>query len=148
MRRLLTFPTLPAAAALAALLAGCVGSGERYETEAHANRVEAPLAPATHFQLADIPVPALLSYDRANSVITETPGERSASLVYRGRVHAERVATFFRDHLPAIGWKLTAYQRPGERHLLNFVKGPRSERCRITIEPAGIGTVRAVVDLN
>jgi hypothetical protein len=148
MRTIRTSAPALIAACLATLLAGCVGGGERYETEAHADRVEAPLAPATHFQLADIPVPAQLSYDRANSIITETPGDRGASLVYHGRVHAERVATFFRDQMPAIGWKMTSYQRPGERHLLNFVKGPRPERCRISIEPNGVGSVRAVIDLN
>jgi hypothetical protein len=115
--------------ALLAATAGCT-SGERYETEEHASRVEAPLAPASHFQLVDVPVPAVLSYDRNDSIISETPEGRSASLVYRGRSHPERVANFFRDQMPAIRWELKKSQVAGSRHLLLFARNAAGSASR------------------
>ncbi len=132
---------------LALLLAGC-GSGETYRTEQDATEVEAPLPPASHFQLADVPVPAALSFDRANSVINESPQRRDANLVYKGRAHVERVTNFFRDQLPAIGWKLERSQVVGTRSLLTFTKGKAPERCEIIVERTGMGSVRVTVDLN
>lgn len=138
------------AAAFALLLAsaGC-GGGERYQTEEQADKVEAPLAPASHFQLPDVPVPADLRYDRGNSFISEDRSERSASLLYNGRLHVERVANFFRDHMQAApGWKLQKSRSAGSRYIMIFTKGQRPERCRISIERRSMGKVRVIVDVD
>ncbi|MHC4916485.1 MAG: hypothetical protein ACYTGB_13435 [Planctomycetota bacterium] len=136
----------PALAALL-LLAGCNG-GETYRTEQDATEVEAPLPSASHYQLEDVPVPAVLSFDRANSIINESPDRRDANLIYKGRAHVERVTNFFRDRMPLIGWKLERSQVVGTRALLTFTKGKLPERCEITVERTGMGSVRVTVDLN
>jgi hypothetical protein len=147
MRAALSLTVATALTLAAALcLCGC-GGGERYITEEQANKVEAPLAPASHFQLPDIPVPALLSFDRRKSLISEKPQARSASLHYRGRVHIDRVVNFFRDHMRGTpGWKLQDDRMRGSRHVLEFIKG--RERATVTIEKGGISGVRVIVDVN
>lgn len=112
--------------------------------------VEAPLAPASHFQLHDVPVPAEISYSRANSFISETPRGRSASLVYNGRVHPERAANFFRDQLsaPAIGWKLKDSRMAGSRYVMIFTKGKAPEYCVVSIERRPFGMLRVTVDVH
>jgi hypothetical protein len=141
-------PILAAGSLLGALaLCGCTG-GERYATEEQAKAVQAPLATATHFQVSDIPVPAIFSFDRNNSVISTSNKERSANLVYKGRAHIERVANFYRDMMPLQAWEHKRTQVVGSRYILEFVKGKVQERCSVTIERGGVGGVRVVVDLN
>ena len=141
LRLLMCFPAIFIA------LAGCNG-GERYVTEEQAEKVEAPLVPATHFQMVDIPVPAIIRYDRRNSTILETGRELTASLVYTGRVHSERLATFFREHMPERGWNMKKSQVVGNRYLLYFTKGNTADKCRITIDRGSLGTVKVTVDVN
>ncbi len=133
--------------ALILVVAGCTG-GERYSTEEHANKVEAPLLPATHFQVVDIPVPAVFRFERKNSVISTSTDGRSANLVYKGRAHIERVANFYSDHMPGRGWKHQKTQVVGSRYILEFIKGKKPERCQVTIEKGAMGSVRTTVDLN
>lgn len=137
-------------AALAALLlAAASGCGERYETEEQAKKVEAPLASATVFQQTDLPVPALLRYDRGNSFISINRERRSVSLLYNGRLHVERVAIFFRDHMTAAaGWALKENRTAGARRVMIFTKGKRPEFCVISIEPRAMGKVRVTVDVH
>jgi len=141
--------TLISAPGIVLMLAafGCSG-GERYADEKSANQVEAPLAAATHFQVIDVPVPAIFKYDRKRSSIYKKEAGRQASLVYKGRAHIERVANFYRDHMaaPTPGWKLTDDQMRGVRYVLIFTKG--KERCMVTILPGAMGTVQVTVDIN
>ncbi len=147
MRTIASILTSALSLGLLLLACGCAG-GERYADEKSANKVEAPLAAATHFQVIDIPAPALFKYDRKRSSIYKKEDGRQASLVYKGRAHIERVANFYRDHMaaPTPGWKLTDDQMRGVRYVLIFTKA--KERCRVTILPGAMGTVQVTVDIN
>ena len=130
-----------------ALLLGASGCGERYVTEEQASKVEAPLAPATLFQLQDVPVPAILSYDRGISLKAQDASGRIAGLVYGGRVHPERAANFFVEQMPKAGWKPRTSQMAGSRrHIMIFTKG--KEYCVISVERRAMGTVRVTIDVH
>lgn len=134
-------------ALLLAAVWGCTG-GERYATEEQASKVQTPLTVAMHSQLVDIPVPGVFRFDRNNSMISTSTSERSASLVYTGRAHIERVSNFYSDQMPQRGWTHKKTQVAGSRCILKFVKGKLPERCQVTIEKGTTGTVRVTVDVN
>src|SRR5262245_20414062 len=62
-----------------------------------------PRGPRVEFD--DIPMPTNLTYLDSQAVIIETPGVKSARLVYRGRVSMETLVPAMRGLLEANGWR-------------------------------------------
>jgi hypothetical protein len=140
--------TVVVAAGALCAFCGC-SSGERYQSEKEAEKVEAPLPVATHFQVIDVPVPGPFRFDRRRSLISKKPdSNRQITLIYTGRTHIERAARFYREQMtaPIPGWKLEDDQMRGKRYVLVFAKG--KERCRVTVEPGSLGSVKVTVDIN
>jgi len=99
--------------------------------------VEEPmLAAAETFRFDDIPVPAVLQYNRERSFAFENDEMRIAYLVYEGKAELAEVVQFMLEKLPGDGWQLGNVLERGDTTLM-FTEKSRGEQLTVTVAQSG-----------
>ena len=99
--------------------------------------VEKPmLAAAETLRFDDIPVPAVLEYNRERSFAFENDEMRIACLVYEGKAELAEVVQFMLEKLPGDGWQLGNVLERGDTTLM-FTEKSRGEQLTVTVAQSG-----------
>jgi len=95
-------------------------------------------------EFGDIPVPRELKRQDDQSFIYEAPGTVIGVMVYTGRVDANSINGFFREQMPAQGWRfVNAYK--DQNIDLFYLKDNRS--CQISIK-SGMLETRVIIKVG
>lgn len=97
--------------------------------------------PPHQAEFKDILVPGELSYDREDSLFTNTSSFAGGILSYSGRVQPDSVADYFLNTMPDNGWKLAGSVK-SKSILLAFTKA--NKVCMIKIFDTALGQKTAV----
>lgn len=99
-------------------------------------RVPAPIVFLPEFN--DIPVPTELRRDDERSFVYETTGVSLGVLTYTGYFKPKSINTFYRNEMPANGWKFINAFTDSGRYYLSYIKDVRS--CIISVEETTMST--------
>lgn len=133
--------SLSACASVKHMADAVTGSGSSTDASQGAPAEPTPggkaVPPPVIAEFGDIPIPHELTRKDDESFIYEAPGTVIGVMTYTGRVDPSSVGNFFREQMPAQGWRfLNAYK---DRDIdLFYLKDNRS--CQISIKSGMIET--------
>lgn len=102
-------------------------------------------APPVIAEFPDVPIPAELKRQDDQSFVYEAPGVVIGVLTYSGYVTPSSAADFFKNSMPAQGWRFLNAFKDKENIDLFFIKEQRS--CQITIRSSPLAT-RVVIKIG
>lgn len=105
------------------------------------------LAPEPIEEFPEVPIPSRFTLVPKESFTATSDLYRVAHLKYIGSYSVQEVLKFYRDQMPASGWKLE-YVMGLDVKVMDFAKEGDKSHCRITIGPSTIRKTQIMIDIR